>query len=166
MESTEDIPRKSKKASCKPIKPPIRLVVDFPEVFISKAWLELSGAAPHLYIIFLFKRKIGKMGKKGHQRNVCTNSQELVFTYVEARENLEITERRFHRAIDELIDKGLIDVVKSSSGLFKETTLYGLSDRWRKYGTPQFEKFSRIKRNQTTGFCKPRKKAQIQEEQD
>lgn len=152
MESTEDTPRKSKRASS-------NLVIS-KELVESKAWRNLGGIAPQLYTLFLLRRQMVKSGKKGHERWQCTNSQELVFTYKEAKEKYEITERRFHRAIDELIDNGFLDVVKSASGLFKEVTLYGLSERWRKYGTPQFEKFSRIKRNQTTGFCKPRKKAQ------
>jgi len=131
--------------------------------------MSLGGVATQIYILFLFKRKMEKTGKRGHQRNICTNGRELVFTYREADQNFQITQRRFNRAIDELIDHGLIDIVESASGMFKEVTKYGLSDRWRLYDTPQFEKSSRKKRSITVGFSvgfgKTRKKVQ-QEEQD
>ncbi len=150
----------------KVIKLPCRLVVDFPEIFVSDAWLSLGGIAPQVYLLFLCKRRMEKTGKKGHQRNICTNGRELVFTYQEAKESYELTQPRFRRAIDDLISKGLIDVVRSAGGLFKEVTLYGLSERWRKYGTPQFEEAPRSKRNQTVGFCKPKSRAKIGQEQD
>jgi hypothetical protein len=129
------------------------------ELVKSNAWLSLSGIAPQVYTIFLLKRTvITHKRKKGHERKECTNSQELVFTYAEAKENYGILQSRFCRAIDDLIDKGLIDVVRSAGGLFKEVTLYGLSDRWRKYGTSRFEQASRHKRDHTVGFCKPNQK--------
>lgn len=161
MESTEDIPRKSKRASP-------NLVIS-KDLIKSKAWLDLgkkSSISAQVYLIFLSKRKMEKTGKRGHERWQCTNSQEIIFTYAEALKKFEITQPRFMRAIDGLIDNGFLDIVKSASGLFKEVTLYGFSERWRKYDTPDFEKVSRTKRNLTTGFCKPRKKAQIQQEQD
>lgn len=36
-------------------------------------------------------------------------------------------------AIDELVDKGLVDIVRQGAGTYKQTTLYGLSDRWMKW---------------------------------
>ncbi|MEW5804935.1 MAG: hypothetical protein AB1847_22850 [bacterium] len=129
------------------------------ELFKSSAWLSLSGIAPQVYTIFLLKRVVTIHNrKKGHDRKECINSQELVFTYTEAKEKYGITQPRFSRAIDDLIGKGFIDVVKSAGGLFKEATLYGLSDRWRKYGTAQFKEAQRPGRKQTMGFCKPKRK--------
>jgi len=126
------------------------------ELVKSPAWLSLSGISPQVYTIFLLKRTvITHKRKKGHERKECTNSQELIFTYSEAKENYGILQSRFRRAIDSLIENGFIDVVKSAGGLFKEVTLYGLSERWRKYGTPQFEEAPRPKRDHTVGFCKP-----------
>lgn len=139
------------------------------ELIKSKAWFGLGSKcsiSAQVYLIFLSKRQMVKTGKKGHEKWQCTNIQEIVFTYSEAQEKYGITQPRFMRAIDDLIDKGFIDIAKSASGLFKEVTLYGLSERWQKYGTPQFEDTPRLKRNHTIGFCKPKKKTQIQQEQD
>jgi len=38
-----------------------------------------------------------------------------------------------------LIERGFIDVTKRG-GLEKQRMIYGLSERWRKYGTKDFEK--------------------------
>lgn len=153
FENVIDLKKDDKKKKSSPI-----IVVE-KEILKSKAWLGLGGVAPQVYLLFLTKRKIEPTGKKGHQRKVCTNGRELAFTYREAKENYGITQPRFRRAIDDLIDKGLIDVVRSAGGLFKEVTLYGISERWRKYGTPQFEETPRPKRSHTVGFCKPNRKA-------
>ncbi len=130
------------------------------KVFTSKAWLSLTGIAAQVLPLFLLKRQLAKTGKRGHEKWVCTNGQELVFTYKEAREKYGITQWRFQRAIDDLIDKGFLDIAKSAGGLFKETTLYALSDRWREYGTSEFKEAFRQKRNHTIGYCKPKGKPQ------
>lgn len=150
------------------MKLPVRLVIDFHEIFISKAWLSLTGIAPQVYMIFLLKRKMVKINKKkGKEKYRCVNTRELVFTYAEAKDPYGIAPTTFRRAIDDLISKGLIDVVTSVGGLFKEVTLYGLSDRWRNYDKPEFEENPRPKRNHTVGFCKPDyKKKQIKKEQN
>lgn len=161
MESAEDIPRKSKRASP-------NLVIS-KDLIKSKAWLDLgkkSSISAQVYLIFLSKRRMEKTGKKGHERWQCTNSQEIIFTFEEAKETYEITQPRFSRAIDDLIDKGFLDIATPANSLIKQPTKYGLSDRWRKYNTPDFEKVFRTKRNLTIGFCKPKKKEQTQQEQD
>lgn len=37
------------------------------------------------------------------------------------------------KAIDELNDKGLIDIVRQGAGTYKQTSVYGFSDRWEKW---------------------------------
>lgn len=143
----EDKKRVSPEAKGKKLSCPTRLVVDYPEIFNSPAWLSLTGIAPQLYILFLLRRRSTKMGKKGHQKNVITNGRELEFTYRDANEKYGITERRFHKAIDELVNKGLLDIVESGHGLYKQKTKYGISERWRKYGTSDFEEVPRPKGN-------------------
>lgn len=136
------------------------------KIFTSKAWLSLTGIAAQVLPLFLLKRQLAKTGKRGHEKWVCTNSQEIVFTYAEAKEKYGITQWRFQRAIDDLIDKGFLDIAKSAGGLFKETTLYALSDRWRVYGTPDFKETHRTKRNHTTGYCKSKSKSRKKQAQD
>lgn len=152
MES-KDTSRKAKRASPN--------LVILRELIESKAWRNLTGIAPQLYTFFLLRRQMVKTGKRGHEKWQCANSQEITFTYSEAKEKYEITQRRFLTAIDELIEKGFLDVIESASGMFKKATVYGLSERWRQYGTPQFKKVSRPKGNHI-GFRGCNLKNQIQ----
>ena len=133
------------------------IIVIEKEILNHPAWFSLGGRAPHVYLIFLQRRRMEKIGKRGHQRMTCTNSQEIIFTYAEAKKKFGLTKRQFTRAIDTLVEVGFIDIVKQGGSLFKEETIYGLSDRWRKWGQPDFEKKSRSVRDITIGYCKPKK---------
>ena len=161
MESAEDIPQKKKKHSSSDT-----ITIDR-ALFKSNAWLSLTGVAPQVLTLFLLRRQMVQANrKKGRDNWVCANNGEIIFTYAEAKEKYGITERRFHQALDELIEHGFIDIATPANSLIKQPTKYSISERWRKYGTSDFEKVSRTKRNLTIGFCKPRKKAQIQQEPD
>ena len=45
----------------------------------------------------------------------------------------------FKESRKQLIERGIIDVIKRG-GLEKQPAIYGLSDRWKKYGTKDFVK--------------------------
>ncbi len=45
----------------------------------------------------------------------------------------------FIKSRNKLIEKGFIDVIKRG-GLEKQPMIYGLSDRWKKFGTKDFDK--------------------------
>ena len=63
------------------------------------------------------------------------NRKHIIFTY---REGIKImTNRTFIKCRNKLIENGLIDVIKRG-GFYHESTIYGLSDRWRKFGTKDF----------------------------
>ncbi|MHC4120981.1 MAG: hypothetical protein ACYSWO_26120 [Planctomycetota bacterium] len=68
-----------------------------------------------------------------------------MFTYHEAKNQYGITSPRFRRAIDELLARGFIDIAATGMGVHKVTTFYAISDRWRDYGTPRFQKSTRPK---------------------
>lgn len=138
-------------------KKPSPIIVVEKEILKSKAWLELGGVATQIYLLFLIRRKVEKIGKKGHERTFFPNSQELEFSYKEAKAKFDITQPRFIRAIDSLIENGFLDIVKPGGALFREKTLYGLSERWKKYGTSEFKENSRTKRLAEYGHCRKKK---------
>jgi len=82
------------------------------------------------------------------------NNGELVFTYEEAKRLYGITAGRFTRAIEELVEKGFLDISETGMGLYKMATHYGISDRWRDYGTPSFRQVHRPERSIKCGFRK------------
>lgn len=86
------------------------------------------------------------------------NNGELVFTYIEAKQKYGMTAGRFARAIDELVEKGFLDIAETGMGLYGMPTHYGISDRWRYWGTEKFEPAKRPEPNiRGCGFRKGNK---------
>ena len=133
-------------------------------VVFSLAFLSLrSATAIKVYLIFLYKCKWEKLpirpGCKDKEWCI-TNNGKIQFTYDEA-EKYGISRGTFVIVIDKLIEVGLIDISKQGSGLHKDVSLYAISDRWEKYGTPEFEKQARKKRKTQYGFAKGNKCAAV-----
>ena len=122
---------------------PIRIDRDLID---SKAFNSISAACYRVYFRFLTKRKFGKVGRQGKEQWAQTNNGELVFTYAEAEKVLGLPRSTFMKCIDRLIAVGLIDITHSGSGGKKgDVSLYAISERWRKYGTPDFVVLERPK---------------------
>ncbi|MBA7581159.1 hypothetical protein ES708_23061 [subsurface metagenome] len=95
----------------------------------SEAFKDLNLSTKWLYMEFKF-------------RFHGDNERHIIFTYKEAIKIMNnIT---FIKSRDRLLENGLIDIVKRG-GFNKEPTIYGLSDRWKKFGTKEFVKFNRRK---------------------
>lgn len=123
----------------------------------SKAFLDLkTAAACQVYMIFLNKCQWKPIegSPKRSKEYYLANQGEIQFTYKEAVEEREISNKRFTKAIDEVIRVGLIDIAKTGFGLHKDVTLYAISDRWEKFGTDEFVIKKRQKRKQQLGFTK------------
>ena len=118
------------------------------EVIFSPAWRDLNTAnALRVYVDFLSRRRFQKpKGRsKAKRKWMFVNNGEIIYTYTEAEE-LGMSQSTFNRAIDSLIDHGFIDIEESGVGMYKCATKYWISDRWRQWGTPHFEKRARPKR--------------------
>ena len=81
-----------------------------------------------------------QVGRAGKKRWEIENNGEITFSYKEAMRMYDISYSAFRNAIDELREKGFLDVVAPGAGVHKVKNLYSLSDRWKLYGTPQYEK--------------------------
>lgn len=105
----------------------------------SRAWLSLSGAAPQVYLLFRTKCQISKRyAARGRHDRIISNNGQIEFTYLEAEKKYGISKDRFGRALDQLIDRGFIDVKASGMGVHKVKTWYAISERWIDYGTLAF----------------------------
>ena len=93
-------------------------------VLNSEAWKNLKIHTKWLY----FEFKI---------RWHTDNTRNIIFTYQEAKNIMAID--TFIKSRNKLIERGFIDIVKRG-GLEKQSAIYGLSDRWKKYGTKDFVK--------------------------
>jgi hypothetical protein len=134
-------------------------------LFQSKPWLSLTGASTQVYLIFAGKVQKEKVGRRGKEAWRMTNNGELEFTYLEATGKYGITNPRFTRAIDQLVDRGFIDIAHQGGGLSgecphnRDKARYGLSERWRLWGTRDFKAVPRQKGRRWP----PRKTATINE---
>jgi len=102
-----------------------------PKLLKSKAYFSLTGKAPQVLGMFWYKRKVRK--KPYSKLHVITNNGEIEFTYREAVA-YGISKSTFTRALDELIEKGFIDIAHSGGQLQGDKTKYALSIRWMDYG--------------------------------
>lgn len=110
------------------------------ELLKSKAYRALRTPKAYFVLgIFMTKRQMGKIGRRGKRESVILNNGRITFTFREAQSKYSISPGAFGTAIDELRDKGFIDIAESGTGLYKSANLYSLSDRWKKYGTPEYK---------------------------
>jgi hypothetical protein len=131
------------------------------EMAESKACLALKGIAPQLLSLFLLKRRFDRVGRKGEKKYLCTNSESISFTYIEAKDKYEITKSRFSRAIDELLAKGFITIIHRGGSFKQDKTIYGLSENWRIW-QPGVVFEARERETVKRGFCKPNKKVTLE----
>jgi hypothetical protein len=123
----------------------------------SRVWLSLSGTAIQVYLLFRCKCQIAKKSSRPGKRSEglierILNNGEIEFTYLEAKDRYGFTFPRFSRAIGELVEKGFLDIAEPGGGVHKLKTLYGISERWKDYGTTNFKKVERPKRSIAIGF--------------
>ncbi len=100
----------------------------------SLAWKELPPDAVSVYLHLKAKYKF-KSSTGEH------NAHNLEMTYKEAAA-LHIPKKKFTKAIDKLLEVGLLDLVEHRP-YSKLCNIYGLSTRWHKYGSPDFKEQKR-----------------------
>jgi len=124
-----------------------KVVVIEQEMLKSEAFRSLSGTGKTVY--FDFRMKCRPKSVKNKMRStkelVILNNGQIEYCYSEA-EKRGIPRTTFMRALTELINRGFIDVEHSGSGGIKgDKSLYGISERWRAYGTEGFIEAARPK---------------------
>lgn len=95
----------------------------------SKAWKSLKPRQIGLYVIL-------KSKYKKNPRTLEDNKNEIVLTTTEALK-LYGDSRTFRADLDILIDKGFIKQTFSGAP-FMKANKYGFSDKWKLYGTDNF----------------------------
>lgn len=122
-------------------KKPSKILCVEKRLLKSKAYRSLrTPTAYFVFGIFLVKRQMSHVGRSGKKQWEITNNGEITFTYKEAKAKFGISYGAFRNAIDELLEKGFIDIAESGAGLYKSANLYTISARWKLYGTPEYQK--------------------------
>jgi hypothetical protein len=113
-----------------------------PYLIESEAYRMLSGKAAVTCLLRFHqkayrKNKTGK--KKGMKDRIITNQGEIIFTYAEAKELGISSSKTFNKMIHELVEeKGFIDIAEQGNWYSKQPTKFGISERWKKFGTPDY----------------------------
>ncbi len=114
----------------------------------STAFRSFNKWAMLVYLDFLRKRQMERVKRSKRSDDwIIKNNGEIVYPYSEA-EKKGIGRREFRNAIDELIQKGFLDIAhQGSGGRSGDMTKYFIDVRWKDYGTPVFRpaKNARVK---------------------
>ena len=124
-----------------------KVVVIEQELLKSEVFRSLSGTGKTVYFDFRMKCRVKsvKNNMRSRKERVILNNGQIEYCYSEA-EKRGIPRTTFMRALTELINRGFIDVEHSGSGGIKgDKSLYGISERWRAYGTEGFIEAARPK---------------------
>ena len=89
---------------------------------------------------------VGSADQAHLMRWADVHGDQIVFTYEDAESEYGVGNKTFSRAIDQLISHGFIDIARVGIGIGGYPTLYSISERWRKYGQPDFDIGKRVKR--------------------
>jgi hypothetical protein len=120
------------------------------KIFITKGLLEseayrsLSRCALLIYQDFLAKREMILIKRNRKKVWVTNNNGEIMYPYAEAEEK-GFRRDNFRNAIDELQQKGLLDITHQGTGGRKpiegagDVSTYWIDDRWKDYGTHDFK---------------------------
>ena len=130
------------------------IIVVEQDLLKSEAFRSLSGTAKTVLFDFLMKRRIKtRKTHAGRKEIAILNNGEIRYSYAEAKAR-GLPSSSFMRALDQVINQGFIDVAWSGSGGKKgDVSLYGISERWRAYGTERFQPATRPKdKRQGRGF--------------
>ena len=90
------------------------------EMIRSKVWEKLNHYSVRAYIHIAEKYNV-------------SNENNLSFTYKEASRIMNV--HTYKKAIDQLVEYGFIDIVRSGKGYARLCNIFAKSERWKNYGT-------------------------------
>ena len=122
-----------------------------PEMFYSEAYRKISSSASCINTLLrcLQKRK-WEMVKRGKKRDKLYTNDGFTFPYTEAV-GLGISGKTMHwKNLNKLIEVGFLDLVHQGGWYRKhertsDYSVYSFSERWHRYGTPEFVKVTKEK---------------------
>ena len=141
----------------------------------NKAFRALKRVSLIVYFDFLKKRQMEevKTSSKRSSEWIISNNGKIVYPYKQAQKK-SLSAAQFRNAIDDLIDKGFLQITHQGSGgrgkdgKEGDVTTYFLDNRWKNYGTKHFQKIEKPRIRDTRqgrGWAllmnDPKKKAEI-----
>jgi hypothetical protein len=123
-------------------------------VLRSKAYGKLSAIEIRVLNEFYIRRVVirqrGRVGRGDSYK--ITNNGEIVLPAGHTAKELGVSKSSVKRAIRALIELGFVDLGYIGGGLQGDCHKYAISDRWKNYGTENFEYKSPATGNHGQGF--------------
>ena len=117
-----------------------RYVMLPPELMECQIYQTLTGK--QMWVLNRFYQKVKWKERKRRMARLrlsdIRNNGKIFFTYSEAAEN-GILASTFSRSIKKLVELGFIDIAEPGNSLVQTPSKYSISDRWKKWGTSDFE---------------------------
>lgn len=106
----------------------------------SQAFRDLTYGPAIKVLLWCFEKKefVRSPGKRGKKGRWTVLNNPFSFKYDEAQIR-GLTNNQFAKALKELVQRGFLDLITLGSGLEHDYSEFRLSDRWRNWGTPQFQ---------------------------
>lgn len=119
--------------SIKKIKEQRKLNPESDTFFIKRDHIESKA---HRYL----HRNSRKLLYAFHQKAKLKTNKDggIIFTYAEGKKELGLSKKSFARALNELINKGFIDLLHQGGSVKGDYNVYAISQRWEKYGTDDY----------------------------
>ncbi|MDO8946910.1 MAG: hypothetical protein Q7U88_07090 [Desulfocapsaceae bacterium] len=110
------------------------------DLLASPAFKSLSRWGLRVYLGFLTRRVMVKSKDKSRaDSRIIANNGQIVYCYTTAEKD-GIPRREFRNAIDELIDRGFLDINhQGAGGRSRDMTTYSIVERWKKWNTPDYQ---------------------------
>ncbi|MHC4463582.1 MAG: hypothetical protein ACYS30_19450 [Planctomycetota bacterium] len=112
----------------------------------SKAFVELTGAAKQILLELRMRLTLEcykpsrPYGKRGDVKSFyAKNNGKLRFTYKQAQKMFEYSSSTISKAIDQLVEKGWIEIVELGCGVQRRSHKFALIKNWEQYDTPEFK---------------------------
>lgn len=129
------------------IKSQVRLDAD---IFYSRAYKEIMSSGSAITTLMRCYQKRKWDDSKGRKKKPVYLNEPFIFPYAEMRGLWEIKTTQHWKNLNKLIEVGFLDL-DYQGGWYqkneraKDFSRYKLSERWRKYGTPEFKKVEKEK---------------------
>lgn len=105
----------------------------------SKPFIKLTGAAKQILLELYMRLKVGLTGKSKDQRFFAENNGELKLSYKSIHGQFGYSTATISKAIDQLVDNGLIEIATLGCGVMRQSHKIALITNWQKYGTADFK---------------------------
>lgn len=129
------------------IKSQVRLDAD---IFYSRAYKEIMSSGSAITTLMRCYQKRKWDDSKGRKKKPVYLNEPFIFPYAEMRGLWKIKTTQHWKNLNKLIEVGFLDL-DYQGGWYqknervKDFSRYKLSERWRKYGTPEFKKVEKEK---------------------